>query len=340
MYKFLLNNKRNIKMLENIWAYITTFYNFIRISYYDWLDLSGVKETRDPTLKWVYYTHLGKKYKIPIRKKRRGPSQRDYELQTLFSNEPEKEEEIRGPLGDYHGLLKEVKQVYGLELPETTTIRNPFPTIGHFLFQSQGTEVTTCITKLLNNQLFQDYIEKCVRICQEIFNLLDGPTQTTLLDLFSIKLDESIDFESVHINLDKEFEKLDRLKQKKAEDPDFNFIVEFCNEFNIPLEIPTILSEYIFTGKLNKEALASLTEQYKKELDPKVTKFEDFDDALQQTKDSDEKISLKYVEIKSDDTLEEISDLVDMVEKAREDRDCITSSIQDDYTPEIVKNKE
>jgi hypothetical protein len=68
-------------------------------------------------VKWIVYTHLGQKYRIPI-KKNRGPSgccmatkeevESAWDLSTKFGD---RHMEVLGVYGDYHGqqeLLKEL----------------------------------------------------------------------------------------------------------------------------------------------------------------------------------------------------------------------------------------
>lgn len=90
---------------------MTFVYNYLRILFIDWLDVTGIESSTSSNVKWIVYTHLGQKYRIPI-KKNRGPSAVSTVDQVAFSMKfGDKHKELLGPFGDYHGqqeLLKEL----------------------------------------------------------------------------------------------------------------------------------------------------------------------------------------------------------------------------------------
>jgi hypothetical protein len=131
-------------------ATLNLFWSYLVIGFYNLLDLSGI-DNKD-SMKWVYYTHLGKRYRIPLKKRQRGPSMRDRELEIFFDNNPNFEEEIRGPNGDYHGMLLDIKSHYKLH--------NPLPDQNwhHLLFKSTEQENRAYFEKLVNSQTFRDYL--------------------------------------------------------------------------------------------------------------------------------------------------------------------------------------
>jgi hypothetical protein len=131
-------------------ATLSLFWSYLVIGFYNFLDLSGI-DNKD-SMKWVYYTHLGKRYRIPLKKRQRGPSMRDRELEIFFDNNPNFEEEIRGPNGDYHGMLLDIKSHYKLH--------NPLPDQNwdHLLFKSTEQENRAYFEKLVNSQTFRDYL--------------------------------------------------------------------------------------------------------------------------------------------------------------------------------------
>lgn len=133
-----------------MFATINLFWSYLVIGFYNLLDLSGI-DNKD-SMKWVYYTHLGKRYRIPLKKRQRGPSMRDRELEIFFDNNPNFEEEIRGPNGDYHGMLLDIKSHYKLH--------NPLPDQNwdHLLFKSTEQENRAYFEKLVNSQTFRDYL--------------------------------------------------------------------------------------------------------------------------------------------------------------------------------------
>lgn len=79
--------------------YLTSVYNYCRILFIQWLDVTGIENSEKPNVKWIVYTHLGTKYRIPI-KKIRGLHPPNNELSMVYPKELH--EQIRGPYGDYH----------------------------------------------------------------------------------------------------------------------------------------------------------------------------------------------------------------------------------------------
>lgn len=89
--------------------WLTILSNYCWIRFIDWLNVTGIENTSVPSIKWIVYTHLGQKYRIPI-KRPRGPVQ-NVDDDDLSGLNPKIYNEIVGPFGNYHGqeaLLKEV----------------------------------------------------------------------------------------------------------------------------------------------------------------------------------------------------------------------------------------
>jgi hypothetical protein len=89
--------------------FLTIVSNYCWIRFIDWLDITGIQNTSVPSVKWIVYTHLGQRYRIPI-KKPRGPVERvgDDDFSTLG---PKIYNEIVGPFDDYHGQTELLKTI-------------------------------------------------------------------------------------------------------------------------------------------------------------------------------------------------------------------------------------
>lgn len=76
------------------------FYNYMRMRFFEWLDLTGVKVVDG--VRCVYYTYKGSKYLIPCPRVR-GPSVRHPLLEEFFRNAPDRMLMFMGPDNDWHG---------------------------------------------------------------------------------------------------------------------------------------------------------------------------------------------------------------------------------------------
>lgn len=254
-------------MLSVIFAYVTTIYNLIRINFLNWLDVSGFNNDNNK-IKWIYYTYLGRKYRFPLQKLRRGPQKPDLELEEFFANETDTLHQLKGPLGDYHGQLQLIKQIYGISPdPKNDTVYNPFPTQAELLFKSEGRQITTLIHSVLNNIHFQDAVELAglnySRLLIEIYDLLDDEIRQLAFERQSLnKLDERLDFrqysQSTKTITKFAMELIDQLKTKKEElGEDFEIFTEICKMAEFPQSFAIMIRDYLVNRKLNTELFAT-----------------------------------------------------------------------------------
>lgn len=90
---------------------LTFAYNYLRISFIDWMDVTGIESSTSSNVKWIVYTELGEKYRIPIRKNRGPTSVSTVDQVALSMKFGGLHKQLLGPYGDYHGqqeLLKEL----------------------------------------------------------------------------------------------------------------------------------------------------------------------------------------------------------------------------------------
>ena len=92
----------------NIFDYMFTAIQVLRITWQQWLGYCGIRESGIPNVKWIYYTYMGKQYKIPLVKKR-GPSP---VVQNTLAIDSELFEELAGPYGDFHGQRDLVYEIF------------------------------------------------------------------------------------------------------------------------------------------------------------------------------------------------------------------------------------
>jgi hypothetical protein len=178
---------------------INLLWSYLVIGFYNFLNLSGL-DNKD-SMKWVYYTHLGKRYRIPLKKRQRGPSMRDPELEVFFENDQAFEEELRGPNGDYHGMLLDIKSHYKLH--------NPLPDQNwdNLLFKSSEQENRAYFEKLVNSQTFKDYLVEFLvdvtSLTRHLYNKLDNTYKNIFTNyLFNKQVEYSHDFTDAHAKLD------------------------------------------------------------------------------------------------------------------------------------------
>lgn len=278
-------------MLSTFLAYITTFYNLMRINFLNWLDVCGFKN--DNKIKWVYYTYLGRKYSYPVKKVSRGPVKRDQQLEEFFSNQPEKLEELKGPLGDYHGQLDLIKSFYGLTAPrDNETVYNPFTNMAELLIDSKDTQISNVLEEILKNNNFQDFIDFTVLkyrgLLLDVYNLLDDDLrQIIYFRHASNKLTERIDFRE-HTDGIKQFcnsiqQFINIMKEKKANNENFEFLKEVCNMTGLPESFADLVREYIvnqnFDAELFKKLFEDLKRKFPEESFEHIEKVFDKDDA-------------------------------------------------------------
>jgi len=248
-------------MLSTFLAYISTFYNLMRINFLDWLDVCGFKN--DSKIKWVYYTYLGRKYSYPVKKVSRGPVKRDLQLEEFFSNQPQKLEELKGPLGDYHGQLDLIKSFYGLTPPrDNETVYNPFSNMAELLFDSKDSQISNVLEEILKNNHFIDFIDFTVLkyrgLLLDVYNLLDDDLRRIIYHRqASNKLTERIDCRE-HTESIKQFcnsiqQFIDLLKERKANNENFDFLKEVCDMMGLPESFADLLREYIVNQNFNAE---------------------------------------------------------------------------------------
>lgn len=234
----------------------------MRINFLNWLNVSGL-EIQNEKIKWIYYTYMGNRYRLPVKKVRRGPSKQEYELEEFFSNHKDELYELKGPFGDYHGKSDLIKEIYGLKsLPDNDTVYNPFINMAELLFSSEGQQITKLIREILGNTHFHDFVEltglNYSRLILDIYNLLDSDLKKLAFDhQTSNKLPERFDFRECSAAI-KYFSQtagniIDVLKEKKANDENFDVIKEMCKMLNLPESFAVLLLDFIITKQFNAE---------------------------------------------------------------------------------------
>jgi len=248
-----------------------------RISFFNWLDLSGIQDTSDPSVKWVYYTHLGKRYRLPIRKLRRGPSRRDEELSMLFQNNRDEESEVRGPLGDYHGMVHEVKQAYGLEMPPSSDIVNPWRHAAEFLFESKSEDVIDFVLKFYQDERVQgsmaNIVDKFTRFTAGLYEIMDDEFRQIAYERQSLNPANNLTqstIDNVNEDIDRYFESvmkiIDMLKARKVASDDYDVVREVCGIAQLPDSLTVFVRDFLITRKINvelfKTAVTDLKEKF------------------------------------------------------------------------------
>lgn len=216
-------------------AYIILFFSVAKIYLYNLLNLSGI-ENKD-SLKWIYYTYMGKKYRMPLKKKSRGPSVRDDDLQIYFESEPEFEEEIRGPFGDYHGMLAELKNHYNLFVP-------PKNNWAHLFFGSNSIENRIYFKKLMESQQFRDFLVNLfvdmTSLSQKSFELLNDKYKNAIVEKFDQPVNLEYNFdkikECIQILQIEEIDLIEFLKKDRVIDRLDKFLFDGTKENNVPIE--------------------------------------------------------------------------------------------------------
>jgi len=122
-------------------SYLWTFFNMIRIKFYNWLNITGLESSSVAPYKWIYYTYLGNTYSLPIKKTTRGPAKEDHDMEEYFKNDPDILAELKGPFGDYHGKLSIIKKIYGLN----TGVKKPANNAAEFWFNLSENELAKFI---------------------------------------------------------------------------------------------------------------------------------------------------------------------------------------------------
>lgn len=89
-------------MIWNMWFqhYALFLYQYCRIHFFEWLQVSGIESSSSSNVKWIVYTYMGHKYRIPF-KKTRGPSNTINPL--LVAKFGNMHDQVLGPYNDYHG---------------------------------------------------------------------------------------------------------------------------------------------------------------------------------------------------------------------------------------------
>lgn len=80
--------------------------NYLRLRYFEWLDLSGVTQVHG--IDCVYYTYKGERYLMPIPKSKRTRrfAERHPALEKFFLEYPEDMVKLIGPGNDWHGCAE------------------------------------------------------------------------------------------------------------------------------------------------------------------------------------------------------------------------------------------
>jgi len=97
---------------ENIDPYLNFAYNYVWITFLNWINVTCIENSGTSSIKWIVYTHLGQKYRIPV-KRPRGPIE---PIDAPFRSkvDPKIYNEMVGPFGDFHGQIDLIKQLFPL----------------------------------------------------------------------------------------------------------------------------------------------------------------------------------------------------------------------------------
>jgi hypothetical protein len=82
-------------------------YNFLYINFIDWLNISLIEDIPNSKNKWIIYTHMGRKYRLPV-VKQRGINIIDQDIEKAF---PDIHDQLLGPFGDYHGQKEILREM-------------------------------------------------------------------------------------------------------------------------------------------------------------------------------------------------------------------------------------